>query len=211
MKTDLFYYTGTGNSLWVARELAKGLGDARICPMNRIPGEIIESGADAVGIIFPVHIWGLPHRVIAFVDALAKDPSRYYFAVAVNAGQVAATLLQLKRLMRAKGISLSAGFEIAMPSNYIPWGGPGPEEKRRERFDKARKKIERDRRRGCQAGETAGRERSALAEHPVHLALPALLFPGARHGQELLGRCEMQHLRHLYVDLPLGEHRPEGG
>ena len=141
MKTDLFCYTGTGNSLWIARELAKGLGDARIYPMNRIPGEGIESGADVVGIVFPVHIWGLPHPVIAALDGLAKDPSRYYFAVAVNAGQAAATLLQLKRLMQAKGLSLSSGFEIAMPSNYIPWGGPGPEEKRTARFDKARRKI----------------------------------------------------------------------
>ncbi len=141
MKTDLFYCTGTGNSLWIARELAKRLGDAQTTPMSRIPGEMIEKGADAVGIVFPVHIWGLPNRVIDFVDALANGPSRYHFAVAVNAGQVAATLLQLKRLMQAKGISLSAGFEIAMPSNYIPWGGPGPEEKRRGRFDKARNKI----------------------------------------------------------------------
>ena len=141
MKTDLFYYTGTGNSLWIARELAKGLDDARTYPMSRIPPGGIETGADAIGIIFPVHIWGLPCPVIAFVDALAKDPSRYHFAVAVDAGQVAATLLQLKRLMQTKGLSLSSGFEIAMPSNYIPWGGPGPEEKRMARFDRARKKI----------------------------------------------------------------------
>ena len=203
MKTDLFYCTGTGNSLWIARKLAKGLGDAQIYPMSRIPGEVIESGADAVGIIFPVHIWGLPHRVIDFVDALAKDPSRYHFAVAVNAGQVAATLLQLKRLMHAKGISLSAGFEIAMPSNYIPWGGPGPEEKRKERFDKARKKIEQI------AAAVVKREKRPVEKGPLWqnilftLALPALLFPGSRHGQELLGRREMQRLRHLYIDLPL--------
>jgi ferredoxin len=141
MKTDLFYYTGTGNSLWVARELAKGLGDAQIYPMSRIPREGISNAADAVGIIFPVHIWGLPYRVITFAEALPKDRPRYHFAVAVNAGQVAATLCQLKKLAHAKGILLSAGFEIAMPSNYIPWGGPGPEEKRIGRFDKARKKI----------------------------------------------------------------------
>jgi ferredoxin len=138
MKTDLFYCTGTGNSLWTARMVARELGDARISPIS---GKTVESEADAIGIIFPVHMWGLPHRVIAFVDALPKDRSPYYFAVAVNAGQVAATLLQLKKLMHSKGLSLSAGFEIAMPSNYIPWGGPGPEEKRRGRFDKAAKKI----------------------------------------------------------------------
>lgn len=141
MKTDLFYYTGTGNSLWTARMLAQKLGDADIIPISRIPQGTVERRADNVGIVFPVHIWGVPHRVIAFLNVLAKDPSRYYFAVAVNAGQVAATLLQLKKLMLAKGLSLSTGFEIVMPSNYIPWGGPGPKDKQMLRFTKAGEKI----------------------------------------------------------------------
>jgi len=40
-------------------------------------------------------------------------------------------------------LNLSAGFEIAMPSNYIPWGGPGPQEKQRKCFELAREKISR--------------------------------------------------------------------
>jgi ferredoxin len=141
LKTDLFYYTGTGNSLWTARVLAREIGDAQMIPISRIPGEKIERQADGVGIIFPVHIWGVPRRVIAFLNVLVKDPSRYYFAVAVNAGQVAATLLQLKKLMSAKGLPLSSGFEIVMPSNYIPWGGPGPKDRQITRFTKAGEKI----------------------------------------------------------------------
>lgn len=141
MSTSLYYYTGTGNSLWVARMLAKELGDTGTIPISRISGNTVEGRGDAVGIIFPVHIWGVPHPIIAFVNALINDPSRYYFAVAVHAGQVAATLLQLKKLMRAKGLTLSSGFEIAMPSNYIPWGGPGPKDKQLLRFTKAGEKI----------------------------------------------------------------------
>jgi NAD-dependent dihydropyrimidine dehydrogenase PreA subunit len=161
MKTDLFYYTGTGNSLWAARILANKLGDAGIIPISRIAGKPLDERADAVGIIFPVHMWGLPRKVIAFVDSLAKDPSRYYFAVAVNAGQVAATLLQLKKLMQSKGLFLSTGFEIAMPSNYIPWGGPGPEEKRIGRIDAARGKL------GAIAAAVAKRELAPVERGPL--------------------------------------------
>jgi ferredoxin len=141
MNASLYYYTGTGNSLWIARMLARELGDARTIPVSRISSDTIEIRGDAVGIIFPVHIWGVPHPVITFVNALISDSSRYYFAVAVNAGQVAATLLQLKKLMDAKGLTLSSGFEIAMPSNYIPWGGPGPKDKQILKFTKAGEKI----------------------------------------------------------------------
>ncbi len=75
------------------------------------------------GLVFPVHIWGLPRRVVDFASRLALKPSEYYFALAVNAGQVAATLLQLQRLMLRSGLRLAGGFDIPMPSNYIPWGG----------------------------------------------------------------------------------------
>jgi len=141
MKTDLFFTTGTGNSLWTARIVANELGNAELIPMLWAAGNPVQSQADAIGIIFPVHIWGLPQQVITFVNSLAVDTSRYYFALAVNAGQVAATLLQLQRLMKSRGLFLSSGFDIVMPSNYIPWGGPGPEDKRLRRINDAKEKI----------------------------------------------------------------------
>ena len=161
MKTDLFFYTGTGNSLWTARMLAKELGDAEIIPISRTSGDPIVSGAEAIGIIFPVHIWGLPRRVIAFVDALEKNGSRYHFAVAVNAGQVAATLLQLNKRMQTRGLTLSSGFELAMPSNYIPWGGPGPEAEQIRRIEAAREKI------GRIAAAVAAREKRPVEKGPL--------------------------------------------
>jgi ferredoxin len=141
MNASLYTYTGTGNSLWIARMLAARLGDASIAPISLAAGDSAARPGAAVGIIFPVHIWGVPRRVIEFVEILAKGPAPYTFAVAVNAGQVAATLLQLKKLMDAKGLTLSSGFGIVMPSNYIPWGGPGPKDKQFMRFTKAGEKI----------------------------------------------------------------------
>lgn len=161
MKTDLFFYTGTGNSLWAARMLAGKLGDAEIIPISRTSGHAVVSGADAIGIIFPVHIWGLPRRVVTFVDALEKNKARYHFAVAVNAGQVAATLIQLKQRMAVRGLSLSSGFEVAMPTNYIPWGGPGPEEGQIRRFEAARSKI------GRIAAAAAAREARPVEKGPL--------------------------------------------
>ena len=39
MKSELFYYTGSGNSLWAARILAEKLGDAGMVPISRIEGK----------------------------------------------------------------------------------------------------------------------------------------------------------------------------
>jgi ferredoxin len=140
MKTRLYIYTGTGNSLWIARELALELKEAAVEFMPFLSGGF-QVEADRVGIIFPVHIWGLPRRVIQFVNYLQAKPETYLFALAVNAGQPAATLLQLQKLMSKRGISLALGHSIAMPSNYTPWGGPGPIEAQQRLFREAQEKV----------------------------------------------------------------------
>ena len=97
--------------------------------------------ADGVGIIFPVHIWGLPIRIIRFINHLQVKPGTYFFALAVNAGQPAATLLQLKKLMSTRQLPLALGYSFVMPSNYIPWGGPGPIDTQQRRYREAQEKV----------------------------------------------------------------------
>ena len=143
MKTTIYFYTGTGNSLWTAKKLSELLENIELIPMT-LSGEVpINSNAENIGLIFPVHIWGIPFRVIDFLNRLETDCSKYYFAVAVNAGQVAATLIQLKMLLQKKNINLSTGFSISMPSNYIPWSGAIAQEKQQKKFKEALDKISR--------------------------------------------------------------------
>ena len=86
MSTRLYYYTGTGNSLWVARQLAGRLdGEVELVSLGadyELPG----ADSDRVGLVFPVHMWGLPQHVRDFAARLPAAPGRYVFALAVNAG-----------------------------------------------------------------------------------------------------------------------------
>lgn len=143
MRTIIYYFTGTGNSLWTARQLAAEIGDAELHPMVQLNNETNASAVvpDIVGIVFPVHMWGIPHLVLEFLKKMEKHPSCYYFAAGVNAGQVSRTLVQLKKVLAAYGITLSAGYDIVLPSNYIPWGGPGPVERQQALFKAAAEKI----------------------------------------------------------------------
>lgn len=143
MGTTIFYYTGTGNSLWVARRLTGALGITDPVSISG-PGSGKETiDEEALGLIFPVYIWGVPSPVIRFIESLNVLHAGYVFAIAVNAGQVSNTLVQLGKILAQKGLSLSSGFQIKMPSNYIPWGGPGPEKKQRKLFALAEEKISR--------------------------------------------------------------------
>jgi ferredoxin len=79
--------------------------------------------------------------VLNFVKSTPNLKGDYIFAVAVNGGQVSNTLVQLKTVMAMHGLKLSSGFEIKMPSNYIPWGGPGTKEHCQKLYESAEKKI----------------------------------------------------------------------
>ncbi len=140
-KTTIFYYTGTGNSLWAARALARELGNTELISMTSGNIKLHEIDASVIGLVFPVHIWGVPHRVLEFLDQLEEMSPQYIFAVASNGGQVSNTLVQLQNVMKSKGLVLSSGWSIVLPSNYIPWGGPGSVEKQNELFAAAGAKI----------------------------------------------------------------------
>lgn len=141
MDTTIFYYTGTGNSLWTARMLAARLGSAEPVSITGFRGALGAGERSAIGLVFPVYIWGVPAPVARFIDAHRLPRDAYVFAIAVNAGQVSNTLVQLKKILGHQGVRLAAGYGIKMPSNYIPWGGPGPEETRRRLFRQAERKI----------------------------------------------------------------------
>ena len=174
MKTVIFYYTGTGNSLWTARLLAKEIGNAALHPLSQMDTSAAID-ADAVGLVFPVHMWGVPGLVLQFLKKLQKSPNTCYFAFAVNAGQVSRTIIQLKKFMALRGMVLSAGFDIVLPSNYIPWGGPGPAEKLEELYQAAREKIKRAAL-YIVRGEVGAVERGPLWQRIVFTALYKMTF-----------------------------------
>lgn len=143
MSTYLYYFSGTGNSLWICRQLALRLdGDFQLISLGT-DYEMPAQDCNRIGIVFPVHMWGLPGRVVKFIRQLTLPSDCYFFALAVNAGQVAGTLLQLQKLLSARGIMLGSGFDIVMPSNYIIWNGAQPALKQQEVFAKAQQKLDR--------------------------------------------------------------------
>ena len=140
MKTIIYYYTGTGNSLWTARAIAEGIGQCEVRAMTDVQYDVKADG-QIIGLVFPVYIWGVSAPVLRFIEKLKKSRPEYLFAVALNGGQVSNTLVQLKNALAADGLTLASGFSIAMPSNYIVWSGPGPLEKQQKLFSAAESKI----------------------------------------------------------------------
>jgi ferredoxin len=138
----IYYFSGTGNSLWVARAIAERLGGANLIPMANGDAENTSPNTPVVGLIFPVYVFGLPLIVTRFIKKLKIPNDTYLFAVAVNGGMLCATLQQAQRLCSDQGMVLSAGFSVRMVDNYTPIAGAIPLEKQKIRFEEAEMRIE---------------------------------------------------------------------
>lgn len=118
MNTTIYYFTGTGNSLKIARDLKDEFGNTeivQICKNNL--GILSNTVSDKIGFVFPVYFGGLPQMVEKFIQNLNINKNAYIFAVANYGGSVAIAFEQIEKLLNEKGIKLSAVYEIPMPGN----------------------------------------------------------------------------------------------
>jgi len=112
MTTRIFYFTGSGNALAIAREIAERLGDAEVVPMAKHLGGCDVTGAERVGLISPVYAWGPPRMVRDFVDGLTFSDGTYTFAITTCGGTPGRSAVLIDKWLRARGSRLSAGFNV---------------------------------------------------------------------------------------------------
>lgn len=139
----ILYFTGTGNSLQIAKDVGKKLGNFNLLSIPRISekGGEIEVNSNYLGIVCPVYFWGLPRKVDEFLNNITVNKDTYIFAI-VNCGlQPGQALMQIESILKRKGRNLSCGFNIRMPDNYIIFYGAPDLEKQRQLFAKEKIKV----------------------------------------------------------------------
>lgn len=143
MKTIIYYFTGTGNTLAAARELAKELGDTKLVPLRQaIYYGAYTPEADAVGIAFPVHFMDMPALVRQFVHHILFSDTPFIFGLATCGERPGGALFRLQELLAEKDYTLSAGYSLVMPENYIgPVDLMGDASRREEKFAEAQRRI----------------------------------------------------------------------
>jgi len=146
MKTTIFYFSATGNSLHAATSIAEKLDD---CTLVSIPSlrqnETIVAAAERIGFAFPTHYFGLPPIVSEFIGKLKMDKVKYTFAVVTSGSNrhFSSALHQVEVLLAKKRSKLDAGFHIDMISSYIPLSDIPPIEKVNSKLAQADRTIER--------------------------------------------------------------------
>lgn len=128
METEIYYFSGTGNSLSIARDLAK-ITNGKLIPIASVIGkESIDIKSERFGIVFPCYLaqqFGIPLIVENFVSRLTNISSKYIFAICTCGGfenvNALPTLKRLNRLIKLKGGKLTAEFSVKLPMNNLEY------------------------------------------------------------------------------------------
>jgi formate hydrogenlyase subunit 6/NADH:ubiquinone oxidoreductase subunit I len=114
-KIKLYYHTGTGNSLKIARDIGSKLGGHELISIAKlIKGNAVIEG-DLVGFVFPIYFARPPVILQEFIENAEFGDTEYIFAVANGGGLFGKALKILENIFRVRGATLNAGFIIGMP------------------------------------------------------------------------------------------------
>lgn len=111
----IYYFSGTGNSYYVAKQLAKLTGDE-----TRSIFEPSGNNGDTIGLVFPVYGWAPPKAVCNFAENISHGTrGKYLFAVMTCGDDAGKTLDILKKT----GFRPNSAFTVIMPNTYVSLPG----------------------------------------------------------------------------------------
>jgi len=123
MSIGIYYFSGTGNSLYVAKDIAAKTGGSLLPIATAVSQKIIQVDSEVMGIVFPVYYGELPVIIKLFAEKLDNIEHKYIFAVCTFGGSAGYSLKLLRQIIQARGGEIAATYRVHMPQNSFskPW------------------------------------------------------------------------------------------
>lgn len=120
----IFYFSGTGNSLWVAKQLGERLNEPLLNvaeAMAKGQYSFLFEPDERPVFVFPVHSWGVPVVMRRFIEQMEilDYEIQPIFAVCTCGDDCGMTDWMLRQLFGQKKVFLRSVFSVQMPNNYI--------------------------------------------------------------------------------------------
>jgi len=131
----IYYFTGTGNSLDIAKQIAAKT-DAELIPVTKAEAEV---SGEKIGIAFPIYMFNAPKIVYEFIKKIKSCD--YLYIVMTLGGNSGKTTERIKKILAEKKVKLCAGFSFLMPDNYLAWNEAEPMDKQKKLFKAAESRI----------------------------------------------------------------------
>ncbi len=127
----IVYFTGTGNSRWVAEKISLIIGDDVVNSFDCIKSQKKAELYSEKPFVFvcPTYGWRIPRVFQSFVESADFSGSNKAYFVMDCGGEIGNASPYIEKLCRLKGFEYMGVFEIVMPENYIAlFGAPDREE-----------------------------------------------------------------------------------
>ncbi len=132
----IFYFSGTGNSKWVAEYLANKLDDSVINIVDVKDKSYTFTEGQRVGLVFPVYAWSAPQIVFEFARKINVNGA-FVYSICTCGSEAGKTMKKL-----GKVIPLNSAYSISMPSNYIIGMSSESEEEIQTKITNAKERLD---------------------------------------------------------------------
>lgn len=142
----IFYFSGTGNSLYSAKRIAEHNNEKLISIASEFmtgKNEFTLSEDELIGFVFPVYAWGPPPIVTDFIKKLKLNnyAGNYIFTVITCGAEIGNAADIVDKVLKKKGLKLNSAFSVQMPSNYMIMGDVDSEEDKKIKLESSEKTI----------------------------------------------------------------------
>jgi flavodoxin/NAD-dependent dihydropyrimidine dehydrogenase PreA subunit len=141
----ILYFSGTGNSKYVAQRIADALGDALVNLNDRIKASdtsLVETG-ERVIIVTPTYAWRIPRVVRDWLLKTEQHGAKNVWFVMTCGSEIGNANKYNRDLCAEKAISCMGTAQIVMPENYIAMFSAPQAEKARQIVAQAEPSIDR--------------------------------------------------------------------
>ncbi len=119
MKTTIYYFSATGNSLSIAKKLQQVIQDSELIEIGNALRNNTKITSEKIVFVFPVYAWGPPRIVTEFISTSSFENTKYAYSVCGCAGTACGTNMIIKKLLAKKNVTLTGGYILLEPSNSI--------------------------------------------------------------------------------------------
>lgn len=115
----IYYFTGTGNSLWTAKALGKELGEPA-ANLAADPETPLCCADERIGFVFPTYMGDLPWLCKKLLLTARLRPDSYIFLVMTSSGGTSGRAFSsMDQALLSAGCRLAAAFDLQMPGNCV--------------------------------------------------------------------------------------------
>lgn len=118
----ILYFSATGNSQYVAQQIAQKTGDETLSLnllLQQNNHEQLVSASHPFVFVCPTYAWRLPRVVDAYIRSTPFQGTQDVYFVLTCGGETANSIHYVQKLCQHKGWRLKGFAEILMPDNYI--------------------------------------------------------------------------------------------